>query len=626
MACRFCLRLAPGPLSSRPEGAGDPAPSLRPTRSAGRIGPSIRSAPATAGHRTCSEEPRHRSANTPRQGHRRSARRVTTPDVYRPRTAVPGSGARRRSPDGAWRRPPAHPRAPTLARVPAGRGRRAATPRPRSGLAAHLQDPPAVGQGRRLGDDAAGPDRLRSSPPPTSEPRSIRTMPKRGSPARQSAISARYRGSKTCSGIGAWGKSTAERGNIGRRSAPVPAVLDSVIVPTLSRPTARASALATGLLTREGPATRPVLHSLFSVLGSRSGPSRRPSVGAGAALSAGRHTHRRERGLNHTSGYLARRTARGVTESDIGDAGSTRRIALLDRACRWHRQAPFHSGQRRVLQLPLACTSSIRLARLACEPHANRAFANDPGRSGFAVTQLHQLCAAIETGRAGIVRTRAPRSTYDLSHATPHPQREHHRPRDRSPRRASAPRSRGSWPDAATASPWWPAARTGSRRPGRRIGRQCHGPRRGDRGRPHRRRLARRAPGTRSGRRGLTVDILVNNAGFTTMGPVHQSRPPGRARHGAHQRRGRRRPVHALRPRHGDAATGAPSSTPRRPRRFSLSRDRPCTARPRRSSSRTGAPSGPSSAGRASPSPRCAPGPVETGFAEAAGHHRRRGQ
>src|ERR1700733_635642 len=94
------------------------------------------------------------------------------------------------------------------------------------------------------------PTVIRSSPPPTSEPRAIRTMPKRASPARQSAVSARYRGSKTCSDIWAWGKSTVERGNIPRRSPPVPAVLDSVIVPTLSRPTARAS--PTGISHRTG--------------------------------------------------------------------------------------------------------------------------------------------------------------------------------------------------------------------------------------------------------------------------------------------------------------------------------------------------------------------------------------
>jgi hypothetical protein len=52
-------------------------------------------------------------------------------------------------------------------------------------------------------------------------------------------------------------------------------------------------------------------------------------VGAGAALSAGRHTHRRERGLIHTPGISPRELHGSATETDIGDAGSTRWIAFL---------------------------------------------------------------------------------------------------------------------------------------------------------------------------------------------------------------------------------------------------------------------------------------------------------
>jgi hypothetical protein len=67
-------------------------------------------------------------------------------------------------------------------------------------------------------------------------------------------------------------------------------------------------------------------------------------VGAGAALSAGRHTHRRERGLIHTPGISPRDLHWSATETDIGDAGSTRRIAFLGRACRWHRQLLSSQG------------------------------------------------------------------------------------------------------------------------------------------------------------------------------------------------------------------------------------------------------------------------------------------
>ena len=98
--------------------------------------------------------------------------------------------------------------------------------------------------------------------------------------------------------------------------------------------------------TREGPATvGPVLtrsccSASFSVLPSvRSPPD--PvlgAVGAGATLSAGRHTHRRDRGLVHTPDFTPSGLLCGVTDTDIGDATSTRRTGLLGRACRLHRQ------------------------------------------------------------------------------------------------------------------------------------------------------------------------------------------------------------------------------------------------------------------------------------------------
>src|SRR5216684_2895990 len=76
------------------------------------------------------------------------------------------------------------------------------------------------------------------------------------------------------------------------------------------------------------------------------------AVGAGAALSVGRHTHRRERGHIHTPGIVPNELLCGVTASDSGDAGSTRWIAFLDRACRRHRQllstrGNGHSTRRR---------------------------------------------------------------------------------------------------------------------------------------------------------------------------------------------------------------------------------------------------------------------------------------
>jgi hypothetical protein len=50
------------------------------------------------------------------------------------------------------------------------------------------------------------------------------------------------------------------------------------------------------------------------------------------------HAHRRMCGLNHASSNSLDDLLRGVTDSDVGDAGSTRWIAFLGRACRGHRQ------------------------------------------------------------------------------------------------------------------------------------------------------------------------------------------------------------------------------------------------------------------------------------------------
>ena len=89
-------------------------------------------------------------------------------------------------------------------------------------------------------------------------------------------------------------------------------------------------------------------------------------VGAGAALSAGRHTHRRERGQFVTPDF----TPTGLPVASpirLGDADSTRRTGLLDRACRCHRQLLSNRGNRRVLRLPLAWTS-IFLGLISVNP------------------------------------------------------------------------------------------------------------------------------------------------------------------------------------------------------------------------------------------------------------------
>src|SRR5215212_8866819 len=62
---------------------------------------------------------------------------------------------------------------------------------------------------------ATVPTVKRWSPPPTSNPRSMSTTPKRPSPRRHVSASWRYRSSKRWSGRAAWGNSTVPRGNIG---------------------------------------------------------------------------------------------------------------------------------------------------------------------------------------------------------------------------------------------------------------------------------------------------------------------------------------------------------------------------------------------------------------------------
>ena len=119
--------------------------------------------------------------------------------------------------------------------------------------------------------------------------------------------------------------------------------------------------------------------------------------------------------------------------------------------------------------------------------------------------------------------------------------------------------------------------------------------------------------------RGLTVDLLVNNAGFTTMGPVYRARAQHRARHGADERGSGRRPVHALRGRHGHPA-------PRRGPQHRLDRRLPTAARPSRLRRvESLCPllwTGPRRRAARAPASRVTtlcPGPVETGFAEVAG-------
>src|ERR1700733_6996394 len=129
------------------------------------------------------------------------------------------------------------------------------------------------------------------------------------------------------------------RAGTGRRTEGTSAGV-SRTCPTMARHTG----LRTTMLRREKgrPSGRPSLVLMLLVVlrfSVRSSPALAcGAVGAGAALSADRHTHRREHGLIHTPDFLLSGLPGGATETDIGDAFSTRRIDLLGRACRLHRQ------------------------------------------------------------------------------------------------------------------------------------------------------------------------------------------------------------------------------------------------------------------------------------------------
>jgi hypothetical protein len=90
------------------------------------------------------------------------------------------------------------------------------------------------------------------------------------------------------------------------------------------------------------------------------------AVGAGATLSVGRHTHRRERGHKQTPGLSPRELLCGVTDSNIDDADLTRRLAFLGRACRWHRQLLSSRGDGDVTHVGYG--SSICLRRRPVNP------------------------------------------------------------------------------------------------------------------------------------------------------------------------------------------------------------------------------------------------------------------
>ena len=121
-----------------------------------------------------------------------------------------------------------------------------------------------------------------------------------------------------------------------------------------------------GFLAREGPAYSAGPRSFscflwcFCVLRcpwtQPAGPGLRRSGCGGHLVGRPAHAPARTRPQTY-AGPHATLTALERHRNPLGDATSTRRIGLLGRACRLHRHAPFQSGQRRVLRLPLAATS-----------------------------------------------------------------------------------------------------------------------------------------------------------------------------------------------------------------------------------------------------------------------------
>ena len=140
----------------------------------------------------------------------------------------------------------------------------------------------------------------------------------------------------------ACGNRTAERGNIGRR---VPGILHhGTATPADARPHWDRGVAET----REGPASfRPVLtrsdascSASFMLRSSVRSPWLQPAaqwVRGPPCRPAGTRTGANAASL-HTPDFTPSGLLWGATETDIGDATSTRRIGLLGRACRLHRQ------------------------------------------------------------------------------------------------------------------------------------------------------------------------------------------------------------------------------------------------------------------------------------------------
>ena len=244
---------------------------------------------------------------------------------------------------------------------------------PDAGLAPRPHERAAIGQGGSMGDHGACPDVHplvasahlgapgdQDDPEPGIAGQAVRRSAL-GSVARRRAGAAAHAG-----------KRTVERGNIAQAPPPGPiACMPRSSPPHCHVPRHWPRSTGPGDASRTGGEAGPELVVVLCWQQNRSAPAI-GAVGAGGGPD-GLPAHAPARvGLIHTPSISPSDLTASRHRSDIGDAGSTRRIAFLGRACRCHRQLLSTQGNGRE---PIAVVGPVSASLSHCEPHVNRSFA-----------------------------------------------------------------------------------------------------------------------------------------------------------------------------------------------------------------------------------------------------------
>ena len=338
----------------------------------GRPSPSARPASSSREHRRRRRAARSAPSRAPPtrrgSGSSASARSSGTVGAERTRPAPPPGRTRPRAAPAPRARPPPPPDpASDLDLAPAGTGRRRASAAPAAAPPRRSRAPiRPSGSSADSTIRATVPTSNRTSPPPTSEPRSMSTTPNRPSPARQSSTSARYRGSNTWSGRSWNGTSALPSGNIGssQRRAPSRRVahqFDRDRYASARRPSA-SRGVRVGGVGQQRVEHRGRLVERADRREHLGGLGRAPRPGApGTRAAAARPTARRPRGARRRSAggwracaggsdasAWARGTRRGTRRRDPASAAKSARAPSTSRAApAWNGSKKHVRGRRR---------------------------------------------------------------------------------------------------------------------------------------------------------------------------------------------------------------------------------------------------------------------------------------